>query len=214
MRYSGRAITVTCAAILAWRVPQLRTSGTQPGELRSFVGRDLPKAFLTPRASDSAEQGAHAYYVYAESCPYCGMDRTKVRNASLRATPAGITFTGVSVGKRVNLEPYWRETGGALPDHLTSVDWRDLEALGLRGVPILFITRGSMVKAAWIGHLRWDEADTRRSIECRLGRKSSCGAIYFLDALRGLADRAVRLMPVLSNTGAAAARDAATSRRI
>jgi hypothetical protein len=195
---SGNAVVIAvgaaCIVVLAWRLPDIRRSGTHAAELSGMLGRPVPPLFLAAAGSGRPESGGEIYYVYAESCAWCGMDRTQVRRASMTARAPGgpAPFTAVSFGKSRDLEPYWRELAGLpLPDRLASIGVDAADSIGIVGVPLLVVVREGIVRAAWLGHLRWPEADTRRAIECRLGRPGACSALFVTDLARGFRGRLV-----------------------
>ena len=193
---SGNAVVIAvgaaCIVVLAWRLPEIRRHGTHAAELSEMLGRPVPPIFLAAAGSGRPERGGEIFYVYAESCAWCGMDRTQVRRASMaaRAPEGAAPFTAVSFGKSRDLEPYWRELAGLpLPDRLASIGVEAADSVGIDRVPLLVVVRGGIVRAAWLGHLRWQEADTRRAIECRLGRPAACSALYLTDLARGFRGR-------------------------
>lgn len=182
------AVGAACIVVLAWRIPAIRRSGTHAAEVAAMLGQPVPRDFLA--AADTGRSGSRSaiYYVYAESCPWCGMDRAQVRRASLAVRSAGkpIPFVAVSLGKARDLEPYWRELATLpLPDRLASIGGGAADSAGIDGVPVLVLEREGAVQAAWRGHLQWKEADTRRALECRLGRTRSCTALFLTDVVRG-----------------------------
>jgi len=189
------AVGAACIVVLAWRIPDVRRSGTHASEVRELLGRPVPEAFVAASGAGRAARGTAIYYVYAETCPWCGMDRAQVRRASLAVHRHGepVPFVAVSLGKSGNLEPYWRELGDLpLPDRLTSISPEATDSAGIEGVPVLVVAEQGVVKAAWIGHLQWKEADIRRAMECRLGRARACTALFLADLARGARRAVVR----------------------
>ena len=187
------AVGAACIVVLAWRIPDFRRSGTHASEVGELLGRPVPKDFLAAAGTGRPAGRTAIYYVYAETCPWCGMDRTQVRRASLaiRRDGAPVPFVAVSLGKAGDLAPYWRELEGLpLPDRFATIGADAADSAGIGGVPVLVVAERGIVKAAWIGHLQWNEGDTRRAMECRLGRAGACTALFFTDLARG-ARRAV-----------------------
>lgn len=189
------AVGAACIVVLAWRIPDLRRSGTHASEVSELLGRPVPEAFVA--ASDAGRPGAGTaiYYVYAETCPWCGMDRAQVRRASLAVRRDGraVPFVAVSFGRSQDLEPYWRELAGLpLPDRFTTIGIEAADSAGIAGVPVLVVAEEGVVKAAWIGHLQWKEVDTRRAMECRLGQARACTALFLADLARGARRAVVR----------------------
>lgn len=181
------AVGAACIVVLAWRVPEIRRSGTHAAELAELLGRPVPRDFLAAADTGRPESTA-VYYVYAESCPWCGMDRAQVRQAALDLRHAGrpLPFVAVSLGKSSDLEPYWRELAGLpLPDRLAAIGPDAADRLGISGVPLLVLARDGVVRGAWRGHLVWKETDTRRALDCRLGRARACTALFLTDLARG-----------------------------
>jgi hypothetical protein len=189
------AVGAACIVVLAWRIPDFRRSGTHASEVSELLGRPVPKDFLAAAGTGRPGEGAAIYYVYSETCPWCGMDRTQVRRAALavRRDGAAVPFVAVSLGKSGNLERYWRELADLpLPDLLTTIGTDAAEGAGIDGVPVLVVARDGVVKAAWIGHLQWKEVDTRRAMECRLGQARACTALFLTDLARGTRRAVVR----------------------
>ena len=189
------AVGAACIVVLAWRIPDVRRSGTHASEVSELLGRPVPEAFVAASGAGRPGTGTAIYYVYAETCPWCGMDRAQVRRASLAIRRNGepVAFVAVSLGKSRDLTPYWRELAGLpLPDRFTTIGTEAAESAGIEGVPVLVVAEQGVVKAAWIGHLQWKEADTRRAMECRLGRARACTALFLTDLGRGARRAVVR----------------------
>ena len=189
------AVGAACIVVLAWRIPDVRRSGTHAAEVGKLLGLPVPERFVAASGEGRPAGGTAIYYVYAETCPWCGMDRAQVRRASLAVRRDGgpVPFVAVSLGKSSDLERYWRELAGLpLPDRLTSIGTDAADSAGIDGVPVLVVADRGVVKAAWIGHLQWKEGDTRRAMECRLGRAGACTVLFFTDLARGARRAAVR----------------------
>ncbi len=187
-----------CIVVLAWRVPAIRLSGTHAAELEEMLGGPVPRDFLAAAGTGRPDAGSAIYYVYAESCPWCGMDRAQVRRAAIaaRLERRPLPFVSVSFGKSSDLAPYWRELKDLpLPDRLASIGIDAADSAGIRGVPVLVVARQGVVRAAWLGHLRWNEADTRRALDCRLGGRGACAMLYLTDLRRGLMARVLPVLP-------------------
>lgn len=182
-------VAVACVGILIWRIPLLRRSGTHTAEASAFIGKPLPEALTSLVKVSKHDQGDAAYYVYAESCPYCGMDRGKVRKAAIEAAGGRLRFHAIHLGSAKEPAVYWEKVGLKLPDWIAGLNWERADSLGIKGVPLLFVVHREIVTAAWIGHIAWSEEDIRRGISCRVGVTSSCVSLYLADAARGLTAR-------------------------
>ena len=184
MRAAPLALTAVCVGILAWRVPLIHRGGTHRDEAAVLLGHPLPASLVAPADQQRIQGGDAIVYIYAESCPYCGMDRAKVRRASAGGGGSAL-FQAVRLGQVGAPESYWQRTHAPMPDRLMSVSWHLADSLGIDGVPLLIVSRHGTVTAAWLGHLAWGEADITHAISCRLGNAVSCGILYAADVVRG-----------------------------
>lgn len=184
VRAAPLALTAACVGILAWRVPLIHRSGTHRDEAAVLLGHPLPASLVAARDRQQIRAGDAIVYVYAESCPYCGMDRARVRRASVDGGGSA-PFQAVRLGQIGAPESYWRQTHAPMPDRLMSVSWHLADSLGIEGVPLLIVSHRGRVTAAWLGHLAWGEADITRALRCRLGNAVSCAVLYAADVVRG-----------------------------
>lgn len=181
-RGRGLLLTGVTLTVLAWRLPAWQRAGTHHVEAEALLGQPVPLPFFNGSPPHAA--AAAAYYVYAESCPYCGMDRIKVRRAVAAASVPPARFTAVHLGAVATQDRYWRETGTPLPDSFTWLNAGQADSLGLAGVPLLVLAHNGRVTAAWQGALVWNEAALEHAIRCRLGQRRYCLALKVGDVVR------------------------------
>lgn len=180
-------LTFLVLAIVGWRVPALRRSATHRSEIAQLLQQPVPAVFGSLDSLTGAAPIPTLYYLYSEGCPYCGMDRAKVREVAITSH---VEFVGLRVGPSLEGDHYWKTTGLPMPDAVFEVGWSELERLGVDGVPVVFVAARDTLRAAWIGHLRWDIDDLRRGVRCRLGAKASCATLYLSDLGHAFRDRA------------------------
>lgn len=167
------ALILVVLALGCWRIPALRRSATHRSELAAILHHRVPEVFAP---GDPAIPTV--YYLYAETCPYCSIDRAKVREASIAS---GARFVGLRVGPSLEGDHYWRSTGLPMPDTLVQMQWDEVEPLGVAGVPVIFLAAHGILEAAWVGHLRWELADLTRAFRCRSGTETACVSLYLSD---------------------------------
>lgn len=180
------AVSAGCALIVVLRVPVLHRQGTAP-ELSAILQHPLPLHVSQGSDSSAPAPGVVIVYFYSESCPFCGMDRAKVRRASMLPDVSPARFVAVHVGEAAPSTEYWQRVGVPVPDQLERVPVRAVDSLGFRGIPVLLVSRDNTVKAAWLGHLWWNERQLQREILCRSGSQVSCVAAYATDVVHAIA---------------------------
>lgn len=179
------AVILASALVVAWRLPGLRQDGTQQFQLRYVLGHDLTEFHaVTPDSVRLPRDGV--VYVYADECPFCGMDHIRVRRAATIAHAP--FFAAVSVGAS-DYREYWGDSSATMPDAFLRLARGGADSLHLPGVPLLIVVRNDTVRAAWAGRLSWNDRDIQHAIACRLGQGMSCVRLYVDDVVHGLASR-------------------------